>query len=263
MSSTYAHYQGPASLPSDYAILSRYAGHHVEGEGDDHDGGDLSESEGTDETVTPKHRRGSNAAGPYYRPPKPTIGSRPDSPESPLPPTEYTPLLAAPPVPRIEEDCEEDSVSANENKRHVYLEEFWILCRYAWPVFGCVSYLYSSLVSSDSGERTHLLEYTLIIAPVISVGHISTVALASISLGSMTASVTGYSIIQGFCSALDTMLPSAWTSSHPQFVGLWAQRMSESFRTYRRYTSLMLSVAVVMAVLLVVRPTQKPLDPPA
>ncbi|KAH6900841.1 mate-domain-containing protein [Coprinopsis sp. MPI-PUGE-AT-0042] len=193
MSSTYAHYQGPASLPSDYAILSRYAGHHTEGEGDDHD------------------------AGAYYRPPKPTIGSRPDSPEGNIGPTEYTPLLAAPPVPRIEEDIEEDSVSAYEHKRHVYLEEFWILCRYAWPVFG-----------------THLLEYTLIIAPVISVGHISTVALASISLGSMTASVTGYSIIQGFCSALDTMLPSAWTSPHPQFVGLWAQRMT-----------------VVMAVLLV------------
>ena len=41
----------------------------------------------------------------------------------------------------------------------------------------------------------------------------------------MTASVSGYSIIQGFASTLDTMLPSAWTSSQPQLVGLWAQRM--------------------------------------
>lgn len=41
----------------------------------------------------------------------------------------------------------------------------------------------------------------------------------------MTASVTGYSIIHGLASTLDTMLPSAWTSSQPQLVGLWAQRM--------------------------------------
>jgi hypothetical protein len=77
----------------------------------------------------------------------------------------------------------------------------------------------------DRTCRTHLLEYTLVIVPVISIGHLSTTALAAISLGSMTASVSGFSIIQGFCSALDTLLPSAWTSSHPQYVGLWVQRM--------------------------------------
>ncbi len=64
-------------------------------------------------------------------------------------------------------------------------------------------------------------------ASVISIGHISTTALAAISLGSMTASVTGFSIVQGLASALDTLLPPAWTSSEPQLVGLWAQRMSE------------------------------------
>lgn len=43
----------------------------------------------------------------------------------------------------------------------------------------------------------------------------------------MTASVTGYSIIQGLASTLDTMLPSAWTSPQPQLVGLWTQRMGK------------------------------------
>ena len=43
----------------------------------------------------------------------------------------------------------------------------------------------------------------------------------------MTASVTGYSIIQGLSSTLDTMLPSAWTSPKPQLVGLWSQRMGK------------------------------------
>jgi len=82
-------------------------------------------------------------------------------------------------------------------------------------------------------RRTHLLEYSLVMVSVISIGHISTTALAAISLGSMTASVSGFSIIQGFASALDTMLPSAWTSTQPQFVGLWAQRMSKSIATFR------------------------------
>lgn len=64
-------------------------------------------------------------------------------------------------------------------------------------------------------------------ASVVSIGHVSTTALAAISLGSMTANVTGFSVIQGLTSALDTMLPPAWTSSQPKLVGLWAQRMSK------------------------------------
>jgi Na+-driven multidrug efflux pump len=42
----------------------------------------------------------------------------------------------------------------------------------------------------------------------------------------MTASVTAFSIIQGAASALDTLLPSAWTSDHPELVGIWSQRMA-------------------------------------
>ena len=61
----------------------------------------------------------------------------------------------------------------------------------------------------------------------MSIGHLSTIALAASSLGMMTAGVTGYSIIVGLTSTLDTMLPSAWTSPQPQLVGLWAQRMGQ------------------------------------
>ena len=71
------------------------------------------------------------------------------------------------------------------------------------------------------------MEYSLVIVPVVSIGHLSTNALAAVSLGSMTASVTGFSVLQGFSGVLDTMLPSAWTSPHPELVGLWSQRMSE------------------------------------
>lgn len=80
----------------------------------------------------------------------------------------------------------------------------------------------------DATNRTHLFEYSLVIASVISIGHLSTTALAASTLGSMTASVSGFSIIQGFASTLDTMLPSAWTSTQPQLVGLWSQRMGTS-----------------------------------
>ena len=62
---------------------------------------------------------------------------------------------------------------------------------------------------------------------VISIGHISTIALASATIGFMTANVTGLSIIQGMSSALDTVLPSAWTSDQPRLVGLWTQRMGK------------------------------------
>ena len=76
-------------------------------------------------------------------------------------------------------------------------------------------------------HSTQLLEYSLVLVSVISIGHISTTALAAISLGSMTAGVSGYSVILGLTSALDTVLPSAWTSNQPQLVGLWAQRMGQ------------------------------------
>ncbi|EJD39152.1 MATE efflux family protein [Auricularia subglabra TFB-10046 SS5] len=72
---------------------------------------------------------------------------------------------------------------------------------------------------------THFLEYSLLMAPIISIGHLSTTALAAGTLASMTASVTGLTIAHSFASALDTMLPPAWTSGNPRLVGLWTQRM--------------------------------------
>lgn len=59
----------------------------------------------------------------------------------------------------------------------------------------------------------------------VSLGHVSTEALAASSLSSITATVTGLSLVHGFASALDSLLPQAWTSEHPENVGLWAQRM--------------------------------------
>lgn len=75
-------------------------------------------------------------------------------------------------------------------------------------------------------NSTQALEYSLSVASIVSIGHISTEALAAATLSSMTASVTGLSILMGFSTSLDTMLPPAWTSANPSLVGLWTLRMT-------------------------------------
>ena len=110
---------------------------------------------------------------------------------------------------------------------------------------------------------TQLLEYSLIVMSVISIGHISTTALAATSLGSMTASVSGYSIILGMTTALDTILPSAWTSNQPQLVGLWAQRMSQSIKSLglcHVNSDSVIATAVVVFISLAVSPLLKNLS---
>lgn len=120
---------------------------------------------------------------------------------------ENTPLLSTP-FSRVEEDVECLTEVDGPNTWELIREECVILVNYSLPVF-----------------VTHMLEYSLIVASVVSIGHVSTVALAAATLGSMTASVSGYTIIQGLSSALDTLLPAAWASGQPQMVGLWSQRM--------------------------------------
>lgn len=70
---------------------------------------------------------------------------------------------------------------------------------------------------------TQLAEYSLSLASVISIGHLGTEELAASVLVNMTSSVTCFSILQGLATALDTLLPAAWTTN-PTHVGLWSQR---------------------------------------
>ncbi|KAI0777513.1 MATE efflux family protein [Trametes elegans] len=226
MSSTYVHYSTPSSLPSDYALLSRYAAAHDQrnpqtdeaedaGPSSDVEDNEADEPQAIDinGSIRRKKFRRSSFPTSYITPFNPTMGPLPDksghrSGPTPVEATENTPLLA-PLVPRIEEECDEEDRVEAPNALKMFKEEAAILTKYTLPVFA-----------------THLFEYSLVIASVISIGHLSTTALAASTLGSMTASVSGFSIIQGFASTLDTMLPSAWTSSQPQLVGLWSQRMA-------------------------------------
>ncbi|KAI6150066.1 MATE efflux family protein [Pisolithus thermaeus] len=180
----------PQSLPEDYAIVSHF----------NEDVGQANLPTITDEEPGPSHPR----AIPIRRPGQRTMNNV----------SERTPLLQqSPPIPCIHETVDENgytevqSAEASPSSK-IYREELGVLVRYSLPVFA-----------------THLFEYSFIFASVVSIGHLSTIALAAATLGSMTASVTGYSIVQGLASTLDTLLPPAWTSDTPYMVGLWTQRM--------------------------------------
>ncbi|KAG6919098.1 hypothetical protein DXG01_009351 [Tephrocybe rancida] len=122
-------------------------------------------------------------------------------------PTEATPLL------QVEDGDGVLVLTPKETKtsQEIFREELGLLPRYVLPVLG-----------------SQVLEYSMVVTNVISVGHLSTTALAAVSLGSMTAGVTGLSMLHGLASGLETILPAAYTSPNPQLVGLWTQRMGMS-----------------------------------
>ena len=193
-------------------MLARYANAHPERvrEEEENANGEEVDNNENDFLTVPEHspsRRRRSISPSSRRTVVPSMASLPP----PFDTSETTPLLGPnPPVPRI---IEEGDIPSEEKPEPGPLATYWeetkILMKYTLPVYG-----------------TQLLEYSLVIASVVSIGHLSTVALAASTLGSMTASVTGYSILQGFASTLDTVLPSAWTSDQPQLVGLWSQRMT-------------------------------------
>ncbi|KAG5353306.1 hypothetical protein C0989_008291 [Termitomyces sp. Mn162] len=110
--------------------------------------------------------------------------------------TESTPLFSTNGPIRADTDT---SKSDDASTRTMFFQELLTIPRYALPICSA-----------------QLLEYSIVLVPVISLGHLSTTYLAAVSLGSMTANVTGYSILLGLTSGLDTVLPSAWTSSEPR-----------------------------------------------
>ncbi|KAL0256181.1 hypothetical protein SLS55_008573 [Diplodia seriata] len=78
---------------------------------------------------------------------------------------------------------------------------------------------------SPSLILTFLLQYSLTVASIFTVGHIGKVELGAVSLASMTASITGYSVYQGLATSLDTLCAQAYGSGHKTLVGLQLQRM--------------------------------------
>lgn len=57
---------------------------------------------------------------------------------------------------------------------------------------------------------TFLLQYSLTVTSVFTVGHIGKTELGAVSLASMSANITGYAMFQGLATSLDTLCPQAY-----------------------------------------------------
>ena len=200
----------PTSLPSDHAITSRLSSNNESRSPE-------SLPENTIQISRRVTRRESFPVSHYSRPLNPTIGVHPHNEPLQHLPTETSPLLDRPfaPVPPIEENVDYNTSADKTSTVNLFQEELIILTKFTIPAFWYApSFLFFFKVDpSDFFHSTQILEYSLIVVPVISIGHISTTALAAVSLGSMTATFSGYSITKGLTSALDTVLPPAWTSN--------------------------------------------------
>ena len=123
------HYQRSGSLPSDYALVSRYAQHNSTTE--DNDGNLESSYNGY---VGPSHSSMDNGGLSM----KDTLTS------------ETTPLLT--PVSRIEEPVDHDPSLGEESYIRMIREELPILSQYAFPVFGQAISSYATIYLHSNGH---------------------------------------------------------------------------------------------------------------
>ncbi|GMM35643.1 Erc1 protein [Saccharomycopsis crataegensis] len=86
-------------------------------------------------------------------------------------------------------------------------EEFCVLFQSAFPLI-----------------ITFLLQNSFSVASIFSVGHLGKKELAGITLGSMTANITGYAAIQGLSTCLDTLCCQAYGARRYHLVGIYLQR---------------------------------------
>ncbi|KAI9893801.1 MAG: hypothetical protein M1814_006018 [Vezdaea aestivalis] len=70
-----------------------------------------------------------------------------------------------------------------------------------------------------------LLQYSLTVTSVFTVGHLGKIPLGAVSLASMTSNITGWAIYQGLATSLDTLCAQAYGSGKHKLVGLQLQRM--------------------------------------
>ncbi|CAG8977441.1 hypothetical protein HYALB_00007773 [Hymenoscyphus albidus] len=75
--------------------------------------------------------------------------------------------------------------------------------------------------TASSRQRNQLIAITLIF-----VGRLGEKELAAVSLACLTANVTGWSVLEGLASALDTLCPQAYGAGFQKLVGLHTQRMA-------------------------------------
>ena len=128
--------------------------------------------------------------------------------------SDTTPLLGNPELPYGGQDSPEiidkqwtEAVAAGKIQT-TWQREAKVLARYSAPLV-----------------LTMLLQYSLTVASIFTVGHVGTVELGAVSLASMTANITGYAVYQGLATSLDTLCAQAYGSGKKKLVGLQTQRM--------------------------------------
>ncbi|RLV89907.1 Ethionine resistance-conferring protein 1 [Spathaspora sp. JA1] len=84
--------------------------------------------------------------------------------------------------------------------------------------------LKSLIKSSIPLIMTFLLQNSLSTVSVFMVGHLGATELAAVSMGAMTANITGYATIQGIATALDTLCPQAFGAKKHTLVGSYLQK---------------------------------------
>ena len=72
---------------------------------------------------------------------------------------------------------------------------------------------------------TFLLQYSLTVASIFTIGHLGKEELGAVSLASMTVTITGNAVYSGLSTSLDTLCAQAYGSGKRKLVGLQMLRM--------------------------------------
>ncbi|KAF2152572.1 MATE transporter [Myriangium duriaei CBS 260.36] len=127
---------------------------------------------------------------------------------------ETTPLVRDPSLPYGGEDTPEnidrkwDEAVASGKIHTTWQREAKTLLQYSRPLVA-----------------TFGLQFSLTIVSVFTVGHIGKTELGAVSLGTMSANITGFAFFIGLATSLDTLCAQAYGSGHKKLVGLQLQRM--------------------------------------
>ena len=128
--------------------------------------------------------------------------------------TENTPLLGDPNLPYGGQDDPknlderwEEAITAGKIKTS-WQRETLTMARYSAPLM-----------------VTFVLQYSLTVASIFTLGHVGNIELGAASLASMSANITGVAIYQGLATSLDTLCAQAYGSGKKHLVGLQMQRM--------------------------------------
>ncbi|TID24596.1 hypothetical protein CANINC_003068 [Pichia inconspicua] len=118
-----------------------------------------------------------------------------------------------------------DSICQDEEEEEDDIIESWDEAVKAGKIKTTTSFEIKSISKSAVPlVLTFLMQNSLSVCSIFVVGHISSEALAGITLGAMTSNITAIATIAGLASSLDTFLPQAYGAKKYHLVGIIYQR---------------------------------------